>query len=445
MGTSTVLEEGITDYDVFVPRNYCEDQPNAVTVELSGSDSGVTYRLLRSIGGTEPSIVSGAEQTGNGLGISFFDFVEEQYYDWEIQYYVEAVKEGLPAVVMNDGEPVITSVWNRPSNQTFSVENRGGQCYENQPLALQLDYAEMGYSYRLEYYPESGLPSGQVEFLPVQEPKAYNGGSEYPSWDVTEAGIYQVVAYNPGCQALEPYEQKLVSEFEPVVAPDLILRIDGPNKEDTISLTDNAILDSRLMLNQFVYQIEHPVVDSFTYETGYMDVDTSLVISYDGMGDEAGRDLIYTNQMPGFRGKDYVRYSIAIEGCRILNAEDQLVYEKADTGIVTIIINDEKLPNDEEFLIPNAFSPNDDGVNDYLVISGVENVNRSTLTVFNRWGNLVYESKDTKYNNGWDGTSNVSNMVSIGQDLPNGVYFYIYTVYVDGEMKEYNGYIELRR
>ena len=445
MGTSTVLEEGITDYDVFVPRNYCEDQPNAVTVELSGSDSGVTYRLLRSIGGTEPSIVSGAEQTGNGLGISFFDFVEEQYYDWEIQYYVEAVKEGLPSVVMNDGEPVITSVWNRPSNQTFSVENRGGQCYENQPLALQLDYAEMGYSYRLEYYPESGLPSGQVEFLPVQEPKAYNGGSEYPSWDVTEAGIYQVVAYNPGCQALEPYEQKLVSEFEPVVAPDLILRIDGPNKEDTISLTDNAILDSRLMLNQFVYQIEHPVVDSFTYETGYMDVDTSLVISYDGMGDEAGRDLIYTNQMPGFRGKDYVRYSIAIEGCRILNAEDQLVYEKADTGIVTIIINDEKLPNDEEFLIPNAFSPNDDGVNDYLVISGVENVNRSTLTVFNRWGNLVYESKDTKYNNGWDGTSNVSNMVSIGQDLPNGVYFYIYTVYVDGEMKEYNGYIELRR
>jgi len=69
--------------------------------------------------------------------------------------------------------------------------------------------------------------------------------------------------------------------------------------------------------------------------------------------------------------------------------------------------------------------------------------------VFNRWGNLVYESEGRRYQNNWDGSSNISNMVSIGEDLPNGVYFYIFsvkmTVDTTLETKEYNGYIELRR
>ena len=438
MGSSTVLEEGISDYDVIVPRNFCEDDPTAVTVQLTGSDSGVTYRLWRSIGETEPVLVVGSDRTGNGMGFSFApDYIDEIYYDWEISYYVEASKEGQPAVMMNDGAPAVTSVWERPSNQSFSVQNGGGQCYEGQPLTIQLDNAEKYYSYRLEYK----QLAGSDEFMSVLEHKTYNGGPEYPSWDVENAGNYRIIAYNPGCQAVDPDQEVKVSEFEEVNVRDLFLRIDGSNISDTISLTDNAYLDPRLTLDQFVYEIEHPVVDSFTYENGYMDVETRLIESYGGVG----RDLIYLNHLPGFKGKDFVKYSIAIEQCMFLDSDNKPVYEKADTGIVTVIISDEKLPNDDEVLIPNAFSPNDDGANDYFVISGTEAVNRSILTVFNRWGNLVFESKDKKYSGEWDGTSNVSNMVSIGEELPNGVYFYIYSVYVDGKKKEYNGFIELRR
>lgn len=60
--------------------------------------------------------------------------------------------------------------------------------------------------------------------------------------------------------------------------------------------------------------------------------------------------------------------------------------------------------------IPNAFSPNGDGKNDYFVIP---NIHTSTweLQIFNRWGDRVYRNK--AYDNTWDGGK-----------LPSGQYFY---------------------
>jgi gliding motility-associated-like protein len=52
--------------------------------------------------------------------------------------------------------------------------------------------------------------------------------------------------------------------------------------------------------------------------------------------------------------------------------------------------------------VPNAFSPNGDGVNDVFkpVVVGANNY---TLQVFDRWGNLIFETNDV--NQGWDGDS----------------------------------------
>ena len=59
----------------------------------------------------------------------------------------------------------------------------------------------------------------------------------------------------------------------------------------------------------------------------------------------------------------------------------------------------------EEFLIyvPNAFTPDADGVNDifYPVITGYE-IDNFTLMIFNRWGELIYETELAS--KGWDGT-----------------------------------------
>jgi gliding motility-associated-like protein len=68
--------------------------------------------------------------------------------------------------------------------------------------------------------------------------------------------------------------------------------------------------------------------------------------------------------------------------------------------------------------IPNAFSPNGDGLNDYFtpVITGDGYVLQSFL-IFNRWGQCVYEAYLSKGLKGWDGTFN-------GKPLDIGTYFY---------------------
>ena len=57
-----------------------------------------------------------------------------------------------------------------------------------------------------------------------------------------------------------------------------------------------------------------------------------------------------------------------------------------------------------DIFIPEGFSPNGDGINDYFVIKGADKY-VINLQVFNRWGNKVYESQH--YINNWDGLSNI--------------------------------------
>jgi gliding motility-associated-like protein len=73
--------------------------------------------------------------------------------------------------------------------------------------------------------------------------------------------------------------------------------------------------------------------------------------------------------------------------------------------------------------IPNAFTPNGDGINDKFVITGIESFPDNTILVVNRWGNKVFETEG--YNNEWDGKNQFG--VSLNKDgfLPEGIYFYI--------------------
>ncbi|MFK8274351.1 reprolysin-like metallopeptidase [Capnocytophaga cynodegmi] len=71
-------------------------------------------------------------------------------------------------------------------------------------------------------------------------------------------------------------------------------------------------------------------------------------------------------------------------------------------------------------LISNAFSPNNDGVNDYFTILRAENYSQNTFRVFNHLGQLVYEVKG--YKNQWNGTG------SNGNKVPQGSYYYIFTL-----------------
>ena len=132
---------------------------------------------------------------------------------------------------------------------------------------------------------------------------------------------------------------------------------------------------------------------------------------------------------------------------------------KFDTGVITLVIGNAEAYEGATFILPNAFSPNGDGINDYFKIGGLKDFvdlaeePLSTLEVFNRWGTIVYQSKGLRYGKDdvwWDGTSNTGTMVSIGKELPNGTYYYIFTVKFltkDDKVvkKEFPGFVELRR
>jgi gliding motility-associated-like protein len=86
--------------------------------------------------------------------------------------------------------------------------------------------------------------------------------------------------------------------------------------------------------------------------------------------------------------------------------------------------------------LPNVFTPNNDGANDVFRMRG-ENINQIDMKVYNRWGNLVFETQDI--NEGWDGKYK-------SKECEAGVYFYIANVtYKDGSGTLKKGNVTLIR
>ena len=107
--------------------------------------------------------------------------------------------------------------------------------------------------------------------------------------------------------------------------------------------------------------------------------------------------------------------------------------------------------------IPNIFTPNGDGINDFFIIDNDPSVDydneeneednsrgfehesynplsdyylRTELTIFNRWGRIVYKSSD--YKNDWDGGK-----------LPDGTYFYVLECVGEQSNHRYQGSVTI--
>ena len=94
-----------------------------------------------------------------------------------------------------------------------------------------------------------------------------------------------------------------------------------------------------------------------------------------------------------------------------------------------------------DLFIPNAFSPDGDGVNDTWEIPGIENAVGYKLIIFNRWGIKVYETNN--YKNDWAGTSQTDSFISKDNMLPEGTYFY--SIIWGDESEPTRGFIYIKR
>jgi gliding motility-associated-like protein len=74
-----------------------------------------------------------------------------------------------------------------------------------------------------------------------------------------------------------------------------------------------------------------------------------------------------------------------------------------------------------KLVVPNAFSPNGDNINDQWAIEGLELYPDASVSIFTRGGQKIFETRNYK-SNPWNGTSN-------GKPLPVGTYYYIIKFY----------------
>jgi gliding motility-associated-like protein len=83
------------------------------------------------------------------------------------------------------------------------------------------------------------------------------------------------------------------------------------------------------------------------------------------------------------------------------------------TNIATLAL----LPCDVELIIPNAFTPNGDGLNDiFKPLSPEFSLVNYQMLIYNKWGQLLFES--SSISSGWDGTFR-------GKPVPTDIYSYI--------------------
>ncbi len=113
----------------------------------------------------------------------------------------------------------------------------------------------------------------------------------------------------------------------------------------------------------------------------------------------------------------------------LTNANPTSVFPQKDT-IYTVIVKDKYgcsdtvnfriiVQKDYKLIIANTITPNGDGKNDIWWIGNVENYNDNEVSIFNRYGQMIFEAKN--YDNFrvfWDGTYQ-------GNKVPDGTYYYV--------------------
>ncbi len=104
----------------------------------------------------------------------------------------------------------------------------------------------------------------------------------------------------------------------------------------------------------------------------------------------------------------------------------------AITGCIASI--DKEITDENcELEIPNVFTPNFDGINDYFEITNLEHYEKAHMVIYNRWGKIVYEHS-YYYDNWWDGNG-----------APDGVYYYVLTYERFGVKRRKHGVVHIVR
>ncbi|MBR9922092.1 MAG: hypothetical protein GYB31_14730 [Bacteroidetes bacterium] len=174
-------------------------------------------------------------------------------------------------------------------------------------------------------------------------------------------------------------------------------------------------------IDDYCFDSEDVFIDVIPYPTASLEADDPLCegssVFLDVGIDDINAEYIWNN---GFNGPVYEvtgpgTYSVTVSNeCGKATSSITLEYETC-----------------REYFLPNVFSPDYNGLNDYFFVQDGGDIREITyLKIFDRWGGLVYEQYNFLPNDlmlGWDGTHR-------GKEVNEGVYVWIMEGYFkDGE------------
>ncbi|HEX7357460.1 MAG TPA: PKD domain-containing protein, partial [Ignavibacteriaceae bacterium] len=205
----------------------------------------------------------------------------------------------------------------------------------------------------------------------------------------------------------------------------------------TISLTleDTLGCVGTTTKTDYIEVFGHPIAD-FTADPMVTDYDNTQVIFTDNSSNAVAYYWVFSDDSTGVTDKNPVHtfpehktgnYTVT------LTVYDQNGCTDQHQEVIQIIHPDMK------YKLPNIFTPNGDGENDFFKFVYQEGISEIKLVILNRWGNPIFNSN--KINFKWNGQKQNN-----GSECVDGVYFYKITIknYLGKEAKEF-GYVHLVR
>lgn len=386
-------------------------KPKAEDLDTIQNPPPYRYQVLRAdgIGGTNFSPIANANFIANSFAsandTTWIDSTglntSAQAYSYKVEFYVNG--EAEPLGDTEEGSTIFLNIFATDEKNVLSWEF--AVPWENSEYVIYRD--DNG---------DSVFDSIGVTRDTIYEDEGLANGKEY-CYYVESKGSYGIASITG--MLLNKSQRSCATPIDNVPPCPPPLMVDNICNSD-----DSDLLDP--IENRLTWQNPEDICD-----------DTDDVVSYkiyyspDSLGDyQLIAEIDDEEEVTYYHSTD-----LGLLGCYAVTAIDSVGNESAFSNV-------ECRDNCPFYELPNAFTPNGDGQNEIFTAFPFRFIANVDMKIFNRWGNLVYETTDPNIN--WDGT-NMS-----GDELTDGVYFYKCQVFeqrIEGVTAAalLSGYIELVR
>ena len=252
-------------------------------------------------------------------------------------------------------------------------------------------------------------------------------------YDVSEAGFL-----DPDKDGLLGSSPVIVDEFGKVISAEGYL---SPNDLNNSSEYDFLELPQAIEITKQPLQLMVVFVGKDLNINIEFNSEDNIIIQWQILDPEVNSSWVDLEESDLFRG-------VKTKSLMIIDPDETTVKLKFRAKISSIAYNCEPLlfSNETSFdyqplEIPNAFSPNNDGMNEKLEIRGLGKFPNHKLTIYSRWETVIIQ--EAPYKNDWGGEQRIGYPKNNGGDLPEGTYFYILDL--GNGQSTFKGFIYLKR